>query len=455
MKTAAAANARQLALSVLLACRKHEGFVQELLHQQLAQSTLTGPDRRLATQLAYGVLRRRASLDALLRPLLARPLGAGKEDIQETLRLGAFQLALLDQIPVHAAVHETVELVAPGKMRGLVNAVLRNVARSLTAETSNEPAANALPVESGEFRVLARPILPDPGEQPAEYLADAFALPLWLARRWLPRWGWEECLRLGFWFISTPPLWLRVNALRNDRSAFLAACAAQGVAAEPGPHPQSVRLTGHVQVRELPGYAEGWFAVQDHSAMTVAEALAPAPGAVVLDLCAAPGGKTTHLAELMANQGQIVACDVREERLQTLRDQAGRVGAAIVETRLVDPGRPDDIPAGPFDAILADVPCSNTGVLGRRPEARWRLGESDLADMVQLQTSLLSSAAQRLKPGGKLVYATCSIEPDENQRVVAAVIKAMPILTLQAEQELRPGQPADGGYWALLRRAAD
>jgi 16S rRNA (cytosine967-C5)-methyltransferase len=445
-------SARQLALDVLLACRDRDGFIQDVLNQHLSTSSLAGADRRLAAQLAYGVLRRRATLDAFLKPLIARPLGPGNEAVYEALRLGVFQLALLKQIPPHAAINETVNLVGNPRQRGFVNGVLRNVARVLTDETVAGPAANALPLESGEYRRLAQAVLPEPDTHPVEYLAAAFALPAWLARRWLQRWSWDECLQVGFWFARTPPLWLRVNRLKTDRATMLAALEAAGVKAEPGEHPMTIRLAETMPVRNLPGYADGWFAVQDLSALAVADALAPEPGSTVLDLCAAPGGKTTHLAELMGNQGRIVACDISEPRLQTLTALAKRLEIGIIETCLLDPRQNQEPPLGPFDAVLADVPCSNTGVLGRRPEARWRLGESDLMELVRLQTKLLLWAAERVKPGGKLVYSTCSIEPQENQQVVRNVLKAMRFLALKAEKEQRPGAPADGGYWALLRR---
>jgi 16S rRNA (cytosine967-C5)-methyltransferase len=413
---------------------------------------LSPADRRLATQLSYGVLRRRATLDALLKPFIARPLGPGAEAIHEALRLGVFQLVLLSHIPAHAAVHETVELVANAKMKGFVNGVLRNIARLLTDDTASSPAADALPLDGGRYRRLAKPTLALPDQHPVEYLAAGFALPAWLLRRWLARWGWGECLRLGFWFAATPSVWLRCNTLRTDRKTLLAALSDAGSSAEAGEHPQAVRLTEHVQIRELPGFAEGWFAVQDASAMQVASALDPATGDEVLDLCAAPGTKTTHLAELMRNHGKIIACDIDEERLQTLRELARRLGVTIIETRLLNSRADEGLPPGPFDAILVDAPCSNTGVLGRRPEARWRLRESDLAELVRLQTKLLLQAAERLKLGGKLVYSTCSIEPEENQQVVANVMKALPFLKKVAEKEEVPGVPADGGYWSRLVR---
>jgi 16S rRNA (cytosine967-C5)-methyltransferase len=457
-------NARSLALQVLIDCRRHDAFVQEVLDRQLGQTPLTAPDRRLATHLAYGVLRRRGTLEALLRPLVARPPHRVEPWLQDALALGAYQLAFLSHIPAHAAVHETVELAAlygrPGA-RGFLNGVLRAVAALLPMADGGGPraaAADALPLEQGRYRQLAQPVLPDPATHPVEYLAGGFALPGWLARRWLGRYGAEECWRLGFWFAGPAPLTLRCNPLRTDRATLLAALARAGLAAEPGEHPQAVRLRDPVPVRELPGYEEGWFTVQDESAMRVASALAPDPGSRVLDLCAAPGGKATHLAELMQDRGRVVACDVPAQRtmttwrLQTVDQLARRLGLTSVETYRLNPGSAEGTPPGPFDAVLADVPCSNTGVLGRRPEARWRLRPGDLGALVALQARLLRLAAGAVRPGGTLVYSTCSIEPEENRELVRAVLPALPDFRLEAEEEMMPGRPADGGYWARLQR---
>jgi len=446
--------ARTLALQVLLDCRNGDAFVQEVLDAHLTRSPLSPADRRLATHLVYGVLRRRGSLDALLHPLIARQPHNVEPWLWDALHLGAYQLAFLSHVPAHAALHETVELAAqwgrPGA-KGFLNGVLRSLSRLLTDERSDQPAADALPLENGVYRRLARPVLPDPATKPAEYLT-AFSLPRWLAGRWTERYPWEECLRLGFWFAGPAPLWLRVNPLRTNRDAFLAALHQADLAAQAGDHPQAVRLEESASIRELPGYAEGWFTVQDQSAMRVASALNPQPGWRVLDLCAAPGGKTTHLAELMRNQGRIVACDVDSDRLKTVTELCGRLGIGIVQTRHLHPETNEEPPAGPFDAVLADVPCSNTGVLGRRPEVRWRLNPGEFVHLVRLQTKLLLGAGERVKPGGVVVYSTCSIEPEENGGVVRAALRGSRGLELEAEEEQIPGRPADGGYWARLRK---
>lgn len=303
----------------------------------------------------------------------------------------------------------------------------------------------------GRYRRLARPVLPDPAREPAAYFAAAFSFPQWLANRWLDRYGPDECVRLGFWFNAPPPLWVRVNKLHTDRETYRIRLAAALVDAEPGEHPQSLRFPEHHGVRDLPGYDEGDFAVQDHSSVLVASALGVRPRMHVLDLCAAPGGKTTHLAELMDNRGQITACDIDPKRLETVTALCQRLRIKGVEAVLLkeDGGIPD----GPFDAALVDVPCSNTGVLGRRPEVRWRLKPNEFEHLVRLQTRLLIEALTRVKPGGAVVYSTCSIEPEENEGVVKAVCKGMRGVALEAEHRAVPGRPSDGGYWARLRKA--
>jgi 16S rRNA (cytosine967-C5)-methyltransferase len=451
------AGARALALHVLLECGQGDGYVREILDRQLEKAALSPLDRRLATQLSYGVLRRRGTLDFLLEQVCRRPQHQVEPWLWNTLRLGAFQLALLTQIPPHAAVHATVELVADlsrPDAKAFVNGVLRGIEKLLTAERVLAPAANALPLEKGEYRRLSRPVLPDPASNPVEYVATGHGLPAWLVARWIGRYSLDECHRLGFWFGGPATLWLRTNPLRAERSLVLEALANKGLKATTGDHPQAIRLDEPAAIRMLPGYSEGWFSVQDESSMQVASALAPQQGWRVLDLCAAPGGKTSHLLELMGDRGEIVACDVDPGRLEILRRQCTRLGATIVQPFLLGAAGKGAPPPGPFDAALVDVPCSNTGVLGKRPEVRWRLCPDDFDRLVPLQTRLLTQATKRVKPGGIIVYSTCSIEPEENRQVVQAVQNAMPDLAFEAEQEQIPGRPSDGGYWARLRRGA-
>lgn len=445
--------ARQVAADILARSHSRAGFASELIDDELTRAALSPQDRRFVTQLVFGVLRRKGTLDALLKPFIQIPLHAVQPRVWDVLHLGAFQLAFLTHVPKHAAVNETVELathVGSPKGKGFVNGVLRRVSELVTDDFVAKPGADAVPFETGRFRKLTRPILPDPAAEPAAHLAAAHSWPRWLADRWLEMFGAEECDRLGFWFNAPPPLWLRTNKLHTDRETYRLRLAAGLIEAEPGEHPQSLRLTEHHGIRDLPGYADGDFSVQDHSSMLVASAVGVQPGMRVLDLCSAPGGKTTHLAELMDNRGKITACDIDPKRLATVTSLCQRLGVKGVETVLLaENGMP---PAGPFDAALVDVPCSNTGVLGRRPEVRWRIKPQEFEYLIRLQTRLLFQAIERVRPGGVIVYSTCSIEPDENAGVVKAVRRAIRGLALEAEHTSIPGRPSDGGYWARLRQ---
>jgi 16S rRNA (cytosine967-C5)-methyltransferase len=451
----AAHTARSLALQVLQECRRHDGFVREIMDRQFAAHSLSVADRRLATQLVYGVLRRRGTLRALLQPFVNRPEHKVEPWLWDALSLGTFQLVLLSHIPVHAAVYETVELAVafdrPGA-RGFLNGILRRLAGLVTDERTTTPSADVLPLEHGEYRRLSRSVFPDPTAHPQEYLAAAFGLPDWLVARWLPRYGIEECRRLGFWFAAPTPLTLRCHLRRSSREQLLESLRKAGYDAEAGTHPQAIRLHDAGPIRDLPGYTEGWFTVQDESAMRVASALDPQPGETVLDLCAAPGGKTTHLAELMNDRGRVVACDMDEARLEIVTPLAQRLGLSIIDTYPLRDKDGSDVPLGPFDRVLVDVPCSNTGVLGKRPEARWRLRPSDMQHLQSLQKHLLGLACSRVRCGGTIVYSTCSIEPDENEQVVESVLHTVPDVRLEAEEKATPGRPGDGGYWARLRK---
>ncbi|MCA9046101.1 MAG: methyltransferase domain-containing protein, partial [Planctomycetaceae bacterium] len=261
-----------------------------------------------------------------------------------------------------------------------------------------------------------------------------------------------EILRMGGWFDTPGIVGLRVNPLRSGRDKVATALTEAGIDWEHGELAEAFRLNETLAVDSVEGFAEGWFSVQDETAMQVVDRLSPKPGERILDLCAAPGGKTMHIAERMQDNGTVVACDVVPERLALVKQSAMRLGLKCVETVVI--GREGQkIPNGPYDAILVDVPCSNTGVLGKRPEVRWRLTPESLHELVALQHQLLLKATELVRPGGRILYSTCSIERAENREVVDAIISGRDELTVEEEHLSLPGQPVDGGYWACIRRA--
>lgn len=449
-------NARELAFQVLTEHAASGAFATDLLERLASQAALPADDRRLATELTLGVVRRQATLDALIQPHVQRPRVAVEPPLWILLQLGTYQLVFLTAVPPHAAVHETVEVakrLGTPRWSGFLNGVLRSISRVLTDTITTEPSTEAVPLTQGRYRQLQRALLPDPATEPANYFAAAFSFPHWLAERWARRFGFDDLLRMGFWLNAPPPLFLRVNLLKTSREQFLEALQQAGIAAQPGERLEAVSITGHVRIESLPGYADGWFSVQDLTAMRAAPLLQSQPGNRVLDLCAAPGTKTTHLAELLRNTGQIVATDIRPNRLELVAENSRRLGLDIIQPRLI---RPDlgDVPAGPFDAVLVDVPCSNTGVLNKRPEARWRITPANLEELSQIQRRLLESALDRVGAGGRVVYSTCSIEPEENRQVIEAALRSRRDVRLIEEHEYLPGTPADGGYQALVRRGS-
>ena len=457
---------RAVAVQLLQRCRSGRSFASDWLDRWLTEdTTFSAADRRLLTQLVCGVIRRRATLDALIQPLLERPWSAVEPVLQDLLRLGAYQLVVLTHIPAYAAVDETVasaEKLGYTRAKGFLNAVLRRLATLVSDEFTTTPAADAVPVDDPlpwqawtaetlplRYRRLRQARLPDPQRQKLDYLALAFSLPRSLLSRWLERQGWQETLRWAAWFNAPPLVWLRVNTRKISRELFQNRLAAAGIASQCGPYPQSLHLPDPPPIRQIPGYAEGEFTVQDLSAMLVASAVEPRSGMRILDLCAAPGGKTTHLAELMNDHGHILACDIHPGRLDTLRALVQRLGLTCIEPHLLTPDAP--LPAKAFDAVLVDAPCSNTGVLHRRAEARWRWHSRDLKTLTRRQKELLQQALACVRPGGVIVYSTCSLEPEENEGLIRELRRSCPNLQIEEEYHAFPGRPADGGYHVRLR----
>jgi 16S rRNA (cytosine967-C5)-methyltransferase len=372
------------------------------------------------------------------------------------LLIGGYQLIYMSGVPRHAALHTSVELAKrvgrPG-WAGFVNGVLRGLSRLLTADESTEPSERAIAVRPAVYRLCCEDVFPSPRDQPLEYISAAFSFPVQPVESWLEAGGFDETVRLAFWFNTHGSTSMRVNLQRCTRAEVLAELDAAGIGAAPGRWIEAVNLERSANVAALPGHALGRFTVQDESAMSAADLLDPQPENAILDMCAAPGTKTTHLAERMRNRGRILATDIHSKRLESVGENVRRLGIDIVETLHLSDSE-TDLPHNLFDGVLVDVPCSNTGVLGKRPEARWRLGLQEVEQLVVIQQTLVLAAAERVKPGGRLVYSTCSINPDENESVVRWALKRRPELSLKSERHFVPGKPADGAYQALLIREA-
>jgi len=453
--------ARDAALEALRRAERGDTYLPDHLHAVLAESDLDARDCALATQLAAGVVRHRRTLRLLLSHLRG---GKGRtRTIQPTLlrilELGAFQLLLLDRVPAYAAVNEAVEAARatapPGrgrKVAGFVNGMLRNLERLVVGhEPASRPDRDAVPHPDGGVVRLAEPVLPDPAGGRAAFLGAAYSYPDWLVLRWLQAYGEEEVEAVCRWQNRRPHVFARVNPRRDAAEAMLQTLGAEAAGVAPGPRPGLLDVSA-LPADRLQRLAEaGEVTVQDPSAMAAVEALAPRAGESVLDLCASPGTKTTQIAEAMGEEGLLVASDKREEKLQTLRRTVAAHGLRTVTVSLADEVAPH-APEGGFDAALVDAPCSNTGVLARRVEARWRLRPEDVADLAALQRRLLEQAAALVRPGGRLVYSTCSLLPEENDGLLASFLEGRRGWHLADRRLILPGPDHDGAFWALLRR---
>ena len=449
-----ARTAREAAFIAIEEFRNSGTWLSDVLDRIFRSASLPPIERGLATELACGVVRRQETLDAILSQLVSRRIGNVEPSLLTILRLGIYQLALLDGIPSHAAVHETVELtrrLGRHQWTGFVNGVLRGGTRIVTQVFDKEPSAFGVPVGVARYRRREAPVFADPKFNLCGYFADAFSFPDWLVERWAARLIPSDLFRLGLWFNTPGKLTLRVNRLRTAPDSLVNEFQVAGIAGQRIAGSDSIQLHDSCSVEALPGYTDGRFAVQDLSASRAALRLAPRPGQRVWDLCAAPGGKTCHLAELMQNEGEIIATDIRPDRLALIEENRSRLGADIIRTRLIGHDL-SNIPEGLFDAVLVDVPCSNTGVLGKRPEARWRINEAEITELSGIQARLLTAGLGSLAVNGRLVYSTCSIESEENEQLVRRVLAGRADVQLIEEEHFFPGQPTDGGYQALLVR---
>ncbi|PLX80520.1 MAG: 16S rRNA (cytosine(967)-C(5))-methyltransferase RsmB [Desulfuromonas sp.] len=394
-------DSRQSAFNIL--CRVEEGgYADLLLDHELRRSGLADPrDRGLLTELVYGVLRQRGRLDFALGQVARQPLAKIEDRVVQLLRLGAYQLLLLDRIPASAAVDTTVRLAkANGLQRatGFINGILRNLDR----RRENIP-------------------WPDPARKPDQYFEHMLSLPPWLARDWRTRWGDEGARELAARLLEPAPLTVRVNTLRGGRGELLSRLHAEGLAAEECSFaPEGVRVTGQAALTALDNSE---FQVQDEASMLIAHLVGCRSGETILDACAAPGGKTTHLAALGENRATITALDLHPHRLKLLREGAERLGCQGITSKSWDlSSRPDFLPPASFDRILVDAPCSGLGVLRRNPELRWRRQPRDIVKLAALQSTILGNVAHLLKPGGVLLYSVCTVSREETEGVLASFL---------------------------------
>lgn len=409
-------NAREAALKVLLDVECNGAYSNLALNRILKSNRISAQDAALATELVYGTIQRQNTIDYFLDRFVSSGLHKLETWVLCLLRMSFYQIYYLDNIPDYAVVHEAVTIARKKGHRGIAGMV-NGVLRSILRERDDLTIPETLPT--------------------AERLSLIHSHPKWMVYRWANQYGWELTGRICEANNRIPLPTLRVNTLKVERDAYMEQLRARQIEVAPSRvSPAGIVWTSGGNPAHDDGFKRGEFTIQGESSMLVGEIVDPKPGMKVLDACAAPGGKTTHLAEKMKNEGYLYANDIHPHKEKLIRDQAERLGLTCIRTGVGNAlYLGDKFPNHSFDRILIDAPCSGLGVIRHRPDLKWRKQETQLPDIVQLQMRLLHSLADLLKPGGVLVYSTCTIEQKENEYVVQHFLNERPEFTLDREAE--------------------
>lgn len=438
-------NPRDAALEVLLEVNKNQAYSNLLVSRKIKEFKLEGPDRGLMTELAYGTLQHQTKLDFLLAPFLK---GKIEPWVRILLRLSIYQLVFLDRIPEHAVVNEAVTISKKRGHKGisgLVNGVLRSFLREGPRSTESI-------------------------KDPLERLAVETSHPEWLLKDWIDRYGLEKAREIAEQNNTAPPQTVRVNTVKISRDEAIASLEQEGFTVRKGIVEECLHVSGKPAASsEL--FQTGRLTIQDESSMLPAHALQLQEGLSVLDMCAAPGGKSTHIAQLMNDTGTVMALDLHQHKVKLIRENAERLGLNSIEPLVGDARQAREILEGAqFDRVLIDAPCSGYGVIRRKPDMKYTKQPTDAARLAEIQSAILEEAYELLKPGGTIVYSTCTIEPTENQQVVEAflsqhpdmelidlpnVLEELPHLSEGPGIQILPYADGDGFYLAALSKRAN
>ena len=450
-------SARAVAIEVLKRCDPKVNYAGSILDRVLHETS----QRQRATDLVFGTLRNRGAIDLVISTFSGRPIERIQGRLLNIIRVGVYELLYSPATEAYAIVNEAVEsakAVAGDRQTGFVNAVLRQIIRHISdrqVPLAQVGTGRTLPQTLLTGCQFDTDFLPDGGASSAAYYSTVFSLPEWLVASWLDEFGDESTRRICFGSNRRPSIYIRPNRLKTTTTALTEKLRQAGVDSEASADETMVRIKSPREVVQLPGFAEGEFSVQDITASGAVKLLNPQPSQIILDLCAAPGAKTTQLAEATGDSAAIIATDIDGRRLEMVRENVSRLGTKSV--RIVRYENLQSIAAetGPFDAVLVDVPCSNTGVLARRVEARYRVSPDAIRALAKIQAELLGTAALMLKPGGKICYSTCSIQKTENTELVQDFLKENAGFELESDDLTLPsaeGLDHDGGYAAILTK---
>lgn len=454
-------SARVIAAEVLQRFDLKHAHAGPILERLLKQTE----ERQRATDLVFGTIRNLGAIDRVVEHFAGRPVARIDKMLRATIRVGVYELLYAPDTPVYSIVNEAVNgagQTGGKKQIGFVNAVLRGIERHIVAREADprESAAARTFVRSAESGCeFDADVLPDPTSNPVPYLSTCFSIPRCLVTKWVASYGADAAKQMCLGSNRRPSVTVRANTLRTSTAELLERFVDAGVRAEVvsptlgSSDVNMLRLLSPQAIVQLPGFSEGLFTVQDLSASNAVRVLDPRPDWVILDLCAAPGTKTTQLAEMTRNAARVVATDIDGERLRKVQENVARLGCdnvTIVPYAKINYGQCE-----PFDAILLDVPCSNTGVLARRVEVRYRVSCESVKELTRTQFALLEKAAALLKAGGRICYSTCSVQDEENGELVSRFLETDTRFTLAREELILPsaeGFDHDGAYVAILQR---
>lgn len=451
-------SARWVALSVLNKFDTVRHDAQTLLHEMIDRT-----DRKAqATDLVYGVIRNMGVLDMVIARASKTSVERIERKLLNILRIGAYELVFSPQTAGYAIVNEAANLAGDAggrKQAGFVNAVLRNLVRSIDQRTTDLAGADVrriIPQSPKTGCLFADKVLPDPKNEPEKYLAEVFSIPGWLIEGWVGEFGFAGAGEICLASNRRPGVFVRANTLKTTPEQLAERFAADGVEFQRFGEIEAIKIRPSGSISALGGFEEGLFSVQDPTAGWAVRLFEPIAGACIVDLCAAPGGKTIQLAQAMADSGRIIATDIDSQRLRLVRENCQRLGVTMVKTVEYDDLGSELSRCGPVDGILLDVPCSNSGVLARRPEVRLRITPGAVKSLAAVQSGLLEEASKMVKTGGKVCYSTCSILRDENAEIIAKFLACNPEFRLDCEKSVLPsvgGEDTadfDGGYTAVL-----
>ena len=440
-------SARKTAFKALKKVAADASYSNLVLDSELEKSALEERDKRLASGIFYGVLENEQQLDFIIKKLLSKPDMKLESDVRILLRMGIFQLGFMDKIPDNAAVNETVTLAKKlglSRASGFINGILRSYIRAGKAVA-----------------------LPERNSDETLYLSVKYSCPEWLIKLWIKDYGADTCEKILVSLHGRPPIYARVNNVKTDIEKLSVLLNAENAGCRPAVWPKNaVELSSTGSVEKLTAFTDGLFHVQDISSQLCCNILSPQSGETVLDVCAAPGGKSFTIAELMNNNGRVISCDIHEHRVGLIRSGAERLGLTCIEAIARDALTGDPVAA---DRVLCDVPCSGLGIIRRKPDIKNKKPET-LAQLPQMQYDILCRSAKSVRPGGTLVYSTCTLCSDENSNVVERFLnehedfEPYPFGLQSGTERIAPGEPeymltlfpfetgSDGFFIARLKR---